>query len=174
MVTFHPFLGKSYCQNKYLLSALPEKKTKTTKQKPKKPIADALVRHWECWALYSCSRSAKDWSVKARLYDFIQKTVRSSKRSAKAGCFLSGQPFVNPDGTPAIYNPPSGQQTMRSQMVGQSQQQPSSQQPQQVQQPQQQMASHLVTQVGVVAIGKREEALRDTKDDLKGRREGCS
>ncbi|NWQ71113.1 ARP21 protein, partial [Neopipo cinnamomea] len=58
----------------------------------------------------------------------------------------TGQPFVNPDGTPAIYNPPSGQQTMRSQMVGQSQQQPSSQQPQHVQQPQQQMASHLVTQ----------------------------
>lgn len=48
-------------------------------------------------------------------------------------------------------------------MVGQSQQQPSSQQPQQVQQPQQQMASHLVTQVGVVAIGKREEALRGYK-----------
>ncbi|NWT28981.1 ARP21 protein, partial [Cardinalis cardinalis] len=58
----------------------------------------------------------------------------------------TGQPFVNPDGTPAIYNPPSGQQTMRSPVVGQSQQQPSPQQPQQVQQPQQQMASHLVTQ----------------------------
>ncbi|NXF92544.1 ARP21 protein, partial [Eubucco bourcierii] len=58
----------------------------------------------------------------------------------------TGQPFVNPDGTPAIYNPPSSQQTMRSQMVAQSQQQPSPQQPQQVQQPQQQMASHLVTQ----------------------------
>ncbi|XP_039942963.1 cAMP-regulated phosphoprotein 21 isoform X11 [Hirundo rustica] len=58
----------------------------------------------------------------------------------------TGQPFVNPDGTPAIYNPPSGQQTMRGQVVGQSQQQPSPQQPQQVQQPQQQMASHLVTQ----------------------------
>ncbi|KAM7072491.1 cAMP-regulated phosphoprotein 21 isoform 2-T3 [Acridotheres tristis] len=58
----------------------------------------------------------------------------------------TGQPFVNPDGMPAIYNPPSGQQTMRSQVVGQSQQQPSPQQPQQVQQPQQQIASHLVTQ----------------------------
>ncbi|NXH63996.1 ARP21 protein, partial [Rhabdornis inornatus] len=58
----------------------------------------------------------------------------------------TGQPFVNPDGTPAIYNPPSGQQSMRSQVVGQSQQQPSPQQPQQVQQPQQQIASHLVTQ----------------------------
>ncbi|XP_025059912.1 cAMP-regulated phosphoprotein 21 isoform X12 [Alligator sinensis] len=58
----------------------------------------------------------------------------------------TGQPFVNPDGTPAIYNPPSGQQPIRSQIVGQSQQQPSSQQQQQVQQPQQQIASHLVTQ----------------------------
>lgn len=59
-------------------------------------------------------------------------------------------------------------------MVGQSQQQPSSQQPQQVQQPQQQMASHLVTQVGAVAAGKRGDALRDTQDGLKGRREGRS
>uniref|UniRef100_A0A8D2JHF9 cAMP regulated phosphoprotein 21 n=1 Tax=Varanus komodoensis TaxID=61221 RepID=A0A8D2JHF9_VARKO len=56
----------------------------------------------------------------------------------------TGQPFVNPDGTPAVYNPPSSQQPIRSQIVGQSQQPPSSQQP--VQQPQQQMASHLVTQ----------------------------
>uniref|UniRef100_A0ACB8FTT2 Uncharacterized protein n=1 Tax=Sphaerodactylus townsendi TaxID=933632 RepID=A0ACB8FTT2_9SAUR len=54
------------------------------------------------------------------------------------------QPFVNPDGTPAIYNPPSSQQPLRNQIVGQSQQPPSSQQP--VQQPQQQIASHLVTQ----------------------------
>ncbi|XP_074844294.1 cAMP-regulated phosphoprotein 21 isoform X5 [Carettochelys insculpta] len=58
----------------------------------------------------------------------------------------TGQPFVNPDGTPAIYNPPSGQQPIRTQLVGQSQQQPSSQQQQQVQQPQQQIAGHLVTQ----------------------------
>ncbi|XP_060103579.1 cAMP-regulated phosphoprotein 21 isoform X1 [Heteronotia binoei] len=56
----------------------------------------------------------------------------------------TGQPFVNPDGTPAIYNPPSSQQPLRNQIVGQSQQPPSSQQP--VQQPQQQIASHLVTQ----------------------------
>ncbi|XP_061442869.1 cAMP-regulated phosphoprotein 21 isoform X6 [Rhineura floridana] len=52
----------------------------------------------------------------------------------------TGQPFVNPDGTPAIYNPPSSQQPIRSQIVGQSQQPPSSQQPQQ------QISSHLVTQ----------------------------
>uniref|UniRef100_A0ABM5GQJ7 cAMP-regulated phosphoprotein 21 isoform X3 n=1 Tax=Pogona vitticeps TaxID=103695 RepID=A0ABM5GQJ7_9SAUR len=56
----------------------------------------------------------------------------------------TGQPFVNPDGTPAIYNPPNNQQPVRGQMVGQSQQSPSSQQP--GQQSQQQIASHLVTQ----------------------------
>ncbi|XP_074055421.1 cAMP-regulated phosphoprotein 21 isoform X4 [Macrotis lagotis] len=50
----------------------------------------------------------------------------------------TGQPFVNPDGTPAIYNPPSSQQPGRSPMGGQAQQQ--------VQPPQQQMAPHLVTQ----------------------------
>lgn len=99
--------------------------------------------------------------------DFIQKTVIFLKCSAKEVCFVSGQPFVNPDGTPAIYNPPSSQPTMRSQMVGQSQQQPSSQQPQQVQQPQQQMASHLVTQVNVVAIGQRNKGLRNMEDNQR-------
>ncbi|XP_029445473.1 cAMP-regulated phosphoprotein 21 isoform X3 [Rhinatrema bivittatum] len=58
----------------------------------------------------------------------------------------TGQPFVNPDGTPAIYNPPTGQQPMRSHIVGQSHQQPSSQQPPQQPQQQQQMPAHLVTQ----------------------------
>ncbi|XP_027624170.1 cAMP-regulated phosphoprotein 21 isoform X4 [Tupaia chinensis] len=62
----------------------------------------------------------------------------------------TGQPFVNPDGTPAIYNPPTSQQPLRSAMVGQSQQQPQPQpspQPQpQVQPPQPQMAGQLVTQ----------------------------
>ncbi|XP_059965390.1 cAMP-regulated phosphoprotein 21 isoform X10 [Mesoplodon densirostris] len=62
----------------------------------------------------------------------------------------TGQPFVNPDGTPAIYNPPTSQQPLRSAMVAQPQQQPQ-QQPsprpqQQAQPPQTQMASPLVTQ----------------------------
>ncbi|ELV10641.1 cAMP-regulated phosphoprotein 21 [Tupaia chinensis] len=65
----------------------------------------------------------------------------------------TGQPFVNPDGTPAIYNPPTSQQPLRSAMVGQSQQQPQPQpspQPQpQVQPPQPQMAGQLVTQMPV-------------------------
>ncbi|XP_078072728.1 cAMP-regulated phosphoprotein 21-like isoform X7 [Mustelus asterias] len=59
----------------------------------------------------------------------------------------TGQPFVNPDGTPAIYNPPGGPQSIRSQLPGQAPQQPASQaQPQQQQQQQQQMPSHLVPQ----------------------------
>ncbi|RXN00978.1 cAMP-regulated phosphoprotein 21 [Acipenser ruthenus] len=63
----------------------------------------------------------------------------------------TGQPFVNPDGTPAIYNPPSVHQSMRSQLLGQSQQQnaPASQQQppqQQPQQSQQQIGSHMVSQ----------------------------
>ncbi|KAF6312489.1 cAMP regulated phosphoprotein 21 [Rhinolophus ferrumequinum] len=62
----------------------------------------------------------------------------------------TGQPFVNPDGTPAIYNPPTSQQPLRGVMVGQSQQQPQQQpspQPQQqVQPPQPQLAGPLVTQ----------------------------
>ncbi|XP_043742297.1 cAMP-regulated phosphoprotein 21 isoform X13 [Cervus elaphus] len=62
----------------------------------------------------------------------------------------TGQPFVNPDGTPAIYNPPASQQPLRSAMVGQTQpqpqQQPSPQPQQQVQPAQPQMAGPLVTQ----------------------------
>ncbi|XP_019502780.1 PREDICTED: cAMP-regulated phosphoprotein 21 isoform X4 [Hipposideros armiger] len=62
----------------------------------------------------------------------------------------TGQPFVNPDGTPAIYNPPASQQPLRGAMVGQSQQrpqqQPSPQPQQQVPPTQQQMAGPLVAQ----------------------------
>ncbi|XP_028642932.1 cAMP-regulated phosphoprotein 21 isoform X11 [Grammomys surdaster] len=62
----------------------------------------------------------------------------------------TGQPFVNPDGTPAIYNPPGSQQTLRSAVGGQPQQppqqQPSPQSQQQVQASQPQMAGPLVTQ----------------------------
>ncbi|KAB0360980.1 hypothetical protein FD754_005136, partial [Muntiacus muntjak] len=62
----------------------------------------------------------------------------------------TGQPFVNPDGTPAIYNPPASQQPLRTAMVGQTQpqpqQQPSPQPQQQVQPAQPQMAGPLVTQ----------------------------
>ncbi|KAM5234834.1 cAMP-regulated phosphoprotein 21 isoform 9-T38 [Hipposideros larvatus] len=67
----------------------------------------------------------------------------------------TGQPFVNPDGTPAIYNPPASQQPLRGAIVGQSQQrpqqQPSPQSQQQVPPTQQQMAGPLVAQRDDVA-----------------------
>ncbi|XP_030596789.1 cAMP-regulated phosphoprotein 21 isoform X2 [Archocentrus centrarchus] len=43
---------------------------------------------------------------------------------------LTGQPFINPDGTPAVYNPPDNQQPIRSQIQLQG---PPPQQPQQQQ-----------------------------------------
>ncbi|XP_069666039.1 cAMP-regulated phosphoprotein 21 isoform X13 [Haliaeetus albicilla] len=107
-------------------------------------------RPWSSTDSDSSNRNLKPAITKTASFGGITVLTRgdssSSNRSTGKLSKTGSQPFVNPDGTPAIYNPPSGQQTMRSQMVGQSQQQPSSQQPQQVQQPQQQMASHLVTQ----------------------------
>ncbi|XP_060241150.1 cAMP-regulated phosphoprotein 21 isoform X9 [Meriones unguiculatus] len=67
----------------------------------------------------------------------------------------TGQPFVNPDGTPAIYNPPGSQQALRGTVGGQPQQppqqQPSPQPQQQVPPSQPQMAGPLVTQREEVA-----------------------
>nr|XP_047908152.1 cAMP-regulated phosphoprotein 21 isoform X12 [Anser cygnoides] len=106
-------------------------------------------RPWSSTDSDSSNRNLKPAITKTASFGGITVLTRgdsSSSNKSTGKLSKTGQPFVNPDGTPAIYNPPSSQQTMRSQMVGQSQQQPSSQQPQQVQQPQQQMASHLVTQ----------------------------
>lgn len=79
------------------------------------------------------------------------ETIRPSSEPRFLYDFISGQPFVNPDGTPAIYNPPGSQQTLRGTVNGQPQQppqqQPSPQPQQQVQAPQPQMAGPLVTQV---------------------------
>ncbi|KAK2506487.1 hypothetical protein MC885_011728, partial [Smutsia gigantea] len=57
----------------------------------------------------------------------------------------TGQPFVNPDGSPAVYNPPAGQQPLQGTVVGPAQQ-PSPQPQQRGQPPQPQMAGQLVTQ----------------------------
>ncbi|XP_041322794.1 cAMP-regulated phosphoprotein 21 isoform X10 [Pyrgilauda ruficollis] len=106
-------------------------------------------RPWSSTDSDSSNRNLKPAITKTASFGGITVLTRgdsSSSNRSTGKLSKTGQPFVNPDGTPAIYNPPSGQQTMRSQVVGQSQQQPSPQQPQQVQQPQQQMASHLVTQ----------------------------
>ncbi|XP_030880011.1 cAMP-regulated phosphoprotein 21 isoform X3 [Leptonychotes weddellii] len=56
----------------------------------------------------------------------------------------TGQPFVNPDGTPAIYNPPTSQQPLRGSMMAQSQPPPQQQPSPQSHQPH--MAGPLVTQ----------------------------
>ncbi|XP_019729729.1 cAMP-regulated phosphoprotein 21 [Hippocampus comes] len=44
----------------------------------------------------------------------------------------TGQPFLNPDGSPVVYNPPGAQQPIRSQMHGAPAQQPTQQPTQQV------------------------------------------
>ncbi|XP_021533195.1 cAMP-regulated phosphoprotein 21 isoform X7 [Neomonachus schauinslandi] len=61
----------------------------------------------------------------------------------------TGQPFVNPDGTPAIYNPPTSQQPLRGSMMAQSQ--PPPQQQPSPQPPQPHMAGPLVSQRDDVA-----------------------
>ncbi|XP_077929988.1 cAMP-regulated phosphoprotein 21 isoform X13 [Halichoerus grypus] len=67
-------------------------------------------------------------------------STRSTGKLSKAG----SQPFVNPDGTPAIYNPPTSQQPLRGSMMAQSQ--PPPQQQPSPQPPQPHMAGPLVTQ----------------------------
>lgn len=83
------------------------------------------------------------------------RVVLSDKRELRAPLdralsgSIAGQPFVNPDGSPAIYNPPTSQQPLRGTVVGPAQQQPRQQpspQPQ-VQPPQPPMTGPLVTQV---------------------------
>ncbi|XP_032717173.1 cAMP-regulated phosphoprotein 21 isoform X6 [Lontra canadensis] len=77
----------------------------------------------------------------------------------------TGQPFVNPDGTPAIYNPPTSQQPLRGAMMAPSQQpppqQPSPQPQQQVQPPQPHMAGPLVTQHLLPVSSTQQFPMRD-------------
>ncbi|XP_032315178.1 cAMP-regulated phosphoprotein 21 isoform X10 [Camelus ferus] len=110
-------------------------------------------RAWSSTDSDSSNRNLKPAMTKTASFGGITVLTRGdSTSSTRSTGKLSkaGQPFVNPDGTPAIYNPPSSQQPLRSAVVGQSQQQPQQQpspQPQQqVQPPQPQMAGPLVTQ----------------------------
>ncbi|XP_068923938.1 R3H domain-containing protein 1 isoform X3 [Petaurus breviceps papuanus] len=52
----------------------------------------------------------------------------------------TGQPFINPDGSPVVYNPPMTQQPVRTQVPGPPQQPPPPQPPQQ------QAANHIISQ----------------------------
>ncbi|XP_036725026.1 cAMP-regulated phosphoprotein 21 isoform X17 [Balaenoptera musculus] len=110
-------------------------------------------RAWSSTDSDSSNRNLKPAMTKTASFGGITVLTRGdSTSSSRSTGKLSkaGQPFVNPDGTPAIYNPPTSQQPLRSAMVGQPQQQPQ-QQPsprpqQQAQPPQTQMAGPLVTQ----------------------------
>ncbi|XP_042091759.1 cAMP-regulated phosphoprotein 21 isoform X13 [Ovis aries] len=110
-------------------------------------------RAWSSTDSDSSNRNLKPAMTKTASFGGITVLSRAdSTSSSRSTGKLSkaGQPFVNPDGTPAIYNPPASQQPLRSAMVGQAQpqpqQQPSPQPQQQVQPAQPQMASPLVTQ----------------------------
>ncbi|XP_057562320.1 cAMP-regulated phosphoprotein 21 isoform X16 [Hippopotamus amphibius kiboko] len=110
-------------------------------------------RAWSSTDSDSSNRNLKPAMTKTASFGGITVLTRGDSTSSnKSTGKLSkaGQPFVNPDGSPAIYNPPTSQQPLRSAMVGPSQQQPrqqpSPQPPQQVQPPQPQMAGPLVAQ----------------------------
>ncbi|XP_043742300.1 cAMP-regulated phosphoprotein 21 isoform X14 [Cervus elaphus] len=110
-------------------------------------------RAWSSTDSDSSNRNLKPAMTKTASFGGITVLSRAdSTSSSRSTGKLSkaGQPFVNPDGTPAIYNPPASQQPLRSAMVGQTQpqpqQQPSPQPQQQVQPAQPQMAGPLVTQ----------------------------
>ncbi|KAF4024171.1 hypothetical protein G4228_015829 [Cervus hanglu yarkandensis] len=111
-------------------------------------------RAWSSTDSDSSNRNLKPAMTKTASFGGITVLSRadstSSSRSTGKLSKAGSQPFVNPDGTPAIYNPPASQQPLRSAMVGQTQpqpqQQPSPQPQQQVQPAQPQMAGPLVTQ----------------------------
>ncbi|XP_057411195.1 cAMP-regulated phosphoprotein 21 isoform X18 [Balaenoptera acutorostrata] len=110
-------------------------------------------RAWSSTDSDSSNRNLKPAMTKTASFGGITVLTRGdSTSSSRSTGKLSkaGQPFVNPDGTPAIYNPPTSQQPLRSAVVGQPQQppqqQPSPRPQQQAQPPQTQMAGPLVTQ----------------------------
>ncbi|XP_048955711.1 cAMP-regulated phosphoprotein 21 isoform X16 [Canis lupus baileyi] len=110
-------------------------------------------RAWSSTDSDSSNRNLKPTMTKTASFGGITVLTRGdSTSSTRSTGKLSkaGQPFVNPDGTPAIYNPPTSQQPLRGAMMGQSQQppqqQPSPQPQQQVQPPQPHMGGPLVTQ----------------------------
>lgn len=59
---------------------------------------------------------------------------------------FSGQPFINPDGSPVVYNPPMTQQPVRTQVPGPPQP------PLPPPPPQQQAANHIFSQVHISMI----------------------
>ncbi|KAM9124000.1 R3H domain-containing protein 1 isoform 3-T4 [Pangshura tecta] len=87
-------------------------------------------RPWSSTDSDSSIRSLKPVVTKASSFSGISVLTRGdSSGSSKSTGKLSktGQPFVNPDGTPVVYNPPMLQQPVRTQVPGPPQQPPQQQ-----------------------------------------------
>lgn len=101
-------------------------------------------RPWSSTDSDSSLRNLKPAVTKASSFSGISVLTRGdSSGSSKSTGRLSktGHPFINPDGTPVVYNPPMSQQHGRTQLTGPVQQQPPPPPPQQ-----QQTANHVMTQ----------------------------
>ncbi|KYO18090.1 hypothetical protein Y1Q_0011681 [Alligator mississippiensis] len=84
-------------------------------------------RPWSSTDSDSSIRSLKPAVTKASSFSGISVLTRGdSSGSSKSTGRLSktGQPFINPDGTPVVYNPPMPQQPVRTQVPGLPQQPP--------------------------------------------------
>ncbi|XP_052530784.1 R3H domain-containing protein 1 isoform X12 [Tympanuchus pallidicinctus] len=84
-------------------------------------------RPWSSTDSDSSIRSLKPAVTKASSFSGISVLTRGdSSGSSKSTGRLSetGQPFLNPDGTPVVYNPPMPQQPVRTQVPGPAQQPP--------------------------------------------------
>ncbi|XP_042305435.1 R3H domain-containing protein 1 isoform X7 [Sceloporus undulatus] len=103
-------------------------------------------RPWSSTDSDSSLRNLKPAVTKASSFSGISVLTRGdSTGSSKSTGRLSktGQPFLNPDGTPVVYNPPMSQQPVRNQVPGPPQQQ----QPPPPMPPQQQPATnHILSQ----------------------------
>ncbi|XP_032638245.1 R3H domain-containing protein 1 isoform X4 [Chelonoidis abingdonii] len=87
-------------------------------------------RPWSSTDSDSSIRNLKPVVTKASSFSGISVLTRGdSSGSSKSTGKLSktGQPFVNPDGTPVVYNPPMLQQPVRTQVPGPPQQPPQQQ-----------------------------------------------
>ncbi|XP_075789415.1 R3H domain-containing protein 1 isoform X11 [Pelodiscus sinensis] len=95
-------------------------------------------RPWSSTDSDSSSRNLKPAVTKASSFSGISVLTRGdSSGSSKS----TGQPFINPDGTPVVYNPPMLQQPARTQVPGLPQQPPPPPAPQQ-----QPAANHILSQ----------------------------
>ncbi|XP_019378035.1 PREDICTED: R3H domain-containing protein 1 isoform X7 [Gavialis gangeticus] len=84
-------------------------------------------RPWSSTDSDSSIRNLKPAVTKASSFSGISVLTRGdSSGSSKSTGRLSktGQPFINPDGTPVVYNPPMPQQPVRTQVPGPPQQPP--------------------------------------------------